>query len=63
MYTCEKMTFDQYVEIFKENIPQVLKSIREYCNKCDESKNDMENDSDFTQEMSNTEEDKINYNF
>ena len=30
MYTCEKRTFDQYVEIFKENNPKVLNSILEY---------------------------------
>ena len=60
---CEKRTFDQYVEIFKENNPQILQSILEYRNQHGESKDDMENDSDLTQEMSNTEEDKIDYNF
>ena len=31
-YSCEKKTYDQYVEIFKENNPCMLKSIMEHQN-------------------------------
>ena len=29
-YTCENKSYDQYVELFKENNPQVVNSIKEH---------------------------------
>ena len=63
IYTCEKRTFDQYVKIFKENNPQVLKSILEYQNEQHKSEGDIESNNDFTQEINDTKDDDVDYKF
>ena len=53
------ITFDQYVEIFKENNPQVLKSILEYQNQKAEYNDDMESNSEFTKELNNIKDEQL----
>ena len=51
------------MKIFKENNPQVLKSILEYGNEQHELEGDIESNSDFTQEINDTKDDDVNYKF
>ena len=63
-YSCEKKTYDQYVEIFKENNSHILRSIMEHRNKV-AAYSDGEKKQDHTQESNedNNEDDNIDYNF
>ena len=63
MNTCEKRTYEQYVEFFKENKPQIIKSMEQYCNDHEESVDEEECEKDFTQEIIDEEDHTIDYNF
>ena len=51
------------MNIFKENNPQVLKSILEYWNEQHKSEGDIESNNDFTQEINDTKDDDVDYKF
>ena len=63
-FSCEKKTYDQYVKIFKENNPHILKSIMEHRNEV-AAYSDGEKKEDRTQESNedNNDDDNIDYNF
>ena len=63
LYTCEKKSFDQYVEIFKDNNPLVLKSILDYQNQKAENEGDLESKSELLKEIYNIKDDMVDYNF
>ena len=51
------------MEIFKENNPQVLKSILEYRNQKAKYEDDIESNNDFTEEINDFKDDIVDYNF
>ena len=62
-YTCEKKSYEQYVEIFTENNPQILKSIADYKNQSDDSYESDENSRDYVDEMEEGNDNTIDYSF
>ena len=60
-YSCEKKTYDQYVEIFKENNPHILKSIMEHRNELAAYSDGEERTQESNED--NNEDDNIDYNF
>ena len=60
-YSCEKRTYDQYVEIFKENNPRIMKSIMEHRNEV-ASGESVESTDDYNYDE-NTPEINIDYSF
>jgi hypothetical protein len=60
-YSCEKRTYDQYVEIFKENNPRIMKSIMEHRNEVASGESDESTD-DYNDDE-NTPEINIHYSF
>ena len=53
------MTFEQYVEIFAENNPRILKSIADYKNNGDESFEIEESNRDYIEEMEENNDDHV----
>ena len=62
-YTCEKKTYEQYVEIFAEQNPRILKSIADYQNQSDDYYYNEESTRDNTIKMEESSDITIDYNF
>ena len=62
-YKCEKRSYGQYVKIFTENNPQILKSIADYRKQIDESYKKEESSRDYTEEMEERNNDNTDYSF
>ena len=63
-YICVKTTYDQYVEMFKENNPRIIQSINNYQNqKGEECGEDNEYNRDYTDESNESYDSTVDYNF
>ena len=58
-YTCEKKTYEEYVNFFAENNPRLLKSIADYQNNNDESHEIEESNRDYNEEMEHNNDDNV----
>ena len=63
-YTCVKKTYQQYVEMFAENNPRILKSIRDYqIMKRGEKEEDEESNGEYTKETDESNVNDVYYSF
>ena len=61
-YKCEKKSYDQYVELFKQNNPRIVRTILDYRKEKEESGEQEEINSEYTSET-DTNCDGIDYSF
>ena len=59
----KKKSYEQYVEIFTENNPQILKSIADYKNQSDDSYESDESSRDYVDEIEERNDNTIDYSF
>ena len=63
-YTCEKKTYNQYVEMFKENNPRIIQSIANYWNQHkEEYGEDKAGNRGFTEESNESNNNNVDCNF